>query len=373
MSLQRRLTVFFIVIVILPLAVAGFVVRRVVVTDTAERASDSLLPALNSAMAVYNERADTLDPLVRAILDSPRLGRALQRGDRSALGAFLESRVEADSIDFLIALDGRGEVLAETRDEPKTQSGFSAPEAAEIVESDDQVASGFARTEPIEIRVGGRAAGSVVGGFWLDQEIVDDAGNAQADVAVVVDDRVVASTHDFDGSQKIEVPAGSPFEASIDGPARASHADVGEGTHIVAWTPLGRVDDVANRVLLTMLLVLLLALTVTAILAYLLARLIVQPLEELTEGANAVAEGRFDHRIPVRSADEVGQLADVFNDMSDRLRYTITQLYSSRNQLQRAVRRVGETLRSTHDLNQLLESILNTSVDAVNADAAIVW
>ncbi|MFN2388305.1 MAG: diguanylate cyclase [Actinomycetota bacterium] len=37
------------------------------------------------------------------------------------------------------------------------------------------------------------------------------------------------------------------------------------------------------------------------------------------------------------------------------------------------MRRIGETLKSTHDLRQMLQSILNTASDAVQADAAILW
>jgi GGDEF domain-containing protein len=101
--------------------------------------------------------------------------------------------------------------------------------------------------------------------------------------------------------------------------------------------------------------------------------MITRPLGELTEGAQAIAEGRFGHEIPVRSKDEVGSLAKVFNEMSSELSDTMDQLNSSRDQLQIAIRRVGETLRSTHDMTQLRESIVNTSADAVGADAAILW
>jgi diguanylate cyclase (GGDEF)-like protein len=116
-----------------------------------------------------------------------------------------------------------------------------------------------------------------------------------------------------------------------------------------------------------------LAILGTSFLAYLLARIITQPLEELSTGALEIAEGKFDRRVEVRSRDEVGKLALAFNDMSNRLGETVSELSSSRDQLQRAVRRVGETLRSTHDMTQMLESILNAAIDAVGADAGVIW
>jgi two-component system, OmpR family, sensor histidine kinase BaeS len=48
----------------------------------------------------------------------------------------------------------------------------------------------------------------------------------------------------------------------------------------------------------------------------LLARALTQPLRELTAATRAVAGGDFGRHVPVRSEDELGQLADAFNQMS---------------------------------------------------------
>lgn len=49
------------------------------------------------------------------------------------------------------------------------------------------------------------------------------------------------------------------------------------------------------------------------------SRRIVRPLHELTEATQAVASGELDHRVPVRSQDELGILAESFNSMSRKL------------------------------------------------------
>ena len=49
LSLQRRLTIFFVVIVIIPLSVAGFVVQRIVAGEISKRTELSLPGALSSA------------------------------------------------------------------------------------------------------------------------------------------------------------------------------------------------------------------------------------------------------------------------------------------------------------------------------------
>jgi len=62
------------------------------------------------------------------------------------------------------------------------------------------------------------------------------------------------------------------------------------------------------------------ALALSGIVGLLLARAITRPLQRLTTAAGAVAQGRFDERVPVRSSDELGRLSRAFNDMVSRLR-----------------------------------------------------
>ncbi|OGO05959.1 MAG: hypothetical protein A2Y73_07770 [Chloroflexi bacterium RBG_13_56_8] len=54
-------------------------------------------------------------------------------------------------------------------------------------------------------------------------------------------------------------------------------------------------------------------------LGVLLTRSLTRPLHELTTATRAVAAGNLEQRVPVRSRDELGQLAESFNQMSDEL------------------------------------------------------
>jgi signal transduction histidine kinase len=62
------------------------------------------------------------------------------------------------------------------------------------------------------------------------------------------------------------------------------------------------------------------ALVLSGAVGLLLAQAVAKPLRRLTVAAGAVARGRFDQRVPVRSRDEVGRLSRAFNDMTARLR-----------------------------------------------------
>jgi two-component system, NtrC family, sensor kinase len=76
---------------------------------------------------------------------------------------------------------------------------------------------------------------------------------------------------------------------------------------------------------------------------WLLVSKMTRPLSELRDGAEAVGRGDFTKRVPVRSRDECGELATVFNQMTENIQ-------QSRAQIEKTV----ETLKSTQA--QLIQS-----------------
>lgn len=59
---------------------------------------------------------------------------------------------------------------------------------------------------------------------------------------------------------------------------------------------------------------------IALVVAILLSRQLTSPIRRLTAAARGIAAGRFDQRVSVSSSDEVGQLADSFNEMASKLR-----------------------------------------------------
>jgi diguanylate cyclase (GGDEF)-like protein len=376
MSLQRRLTLFFVLIVILPLIAAGFVVQRVIVGEIERRAVLSLHPALDATVALYNNRVDVADRRTRTAVESePDLGRMLQTEAVSATESAFERELEpSGELDFLMASNPDGEPLAFASNDPTFVPGIELPTAADISAASPGGERGFYRTTEIPIRVEDVGqVGVVIGGFWLDEDLLV-AARSDVELSFVHDGSVFASTEGLGGPASIDVNFDDTFDAEIGEPVMAEAVDLSSGLSVVASTPKAPIDSLARRVLTSLVVLVVLAMLGITALAYLLARLITQPLEELARGANQVSEGHFDYEFPARSTkDEVGQLANAFRDMTGRLRHTINQLSYSRDQLQRAIMRAGQTLRATHDMNQMLESILSTAADAVDADVAILW
>ncbi len=78
---------------------------------------------------------------------------------------------------------------------------------------------------------------------------------------------------------------------------------------------------------------------------FLIVRGITRAVRELMDGTARIGEGALDHRIAVRTRDEIGELAVAFNHMTDRLR---TSMVSAETERQ-ARARVESLLASMHE------------------------
>jgi len=84
--------------------------------------------------------------------------------------------------------------------------------------------------------------------------------------------------------------------------------------------------------------------TVGSVAALTFSRFITRPLEILSSMATKIGQGDLNQEIEVRSKDEVGQLAESFNQMTRRLRETIKRLQESEAELKRREELMGQLL-----------------------------
>ncbi|HLR41440.1 MAG TPA: cell wall metabolism sensor histidine kinase WalK [Virgibacillus sp.] len=76
-----------------------------------------------------------------------------------------------------------------------------------------------------------------------------------------------------------------------------------------------------------------LAITVAALLGILVARTITKPIVEMRRQAQTMAKGDFSQKVNVYSTDEIGQLAETFNDLNDRLQLSRATTEKERRKL----------------------------------------
>ncbi len=77
---------------------------------------------------------------------------------------------------------------------------------------------------------------------------------------------------------------------------------------------------IAGRILLAMFFMLVLVGTIGAMLAFLVAKLSTDPIQRMTSAMRRVKSGHLDERLEVTTEDELGEMADAFNQMSEMLK-----------------------------------------------------
>ena len=81
--------------------------------------------------------------------------------------------------------------------------------------------------------------------------------------------------------------------------------------------------------------------------SYILSRVTSHSLRAMTASAARIGKGEFGRRIPVRTRDELGELAQVMNDMSERIKGQLDRLAAEKNRLDTILRGMGEGLMVT--------------------------
>lgn len=102
------------------------------------------------------------------------------------------------------------------------------------------------------------------------------------------------------------------------------------------------------------------------------------PLRRLARAAAEIAEGQPVPPIPVKSANEIGQVSLAFNAMAEQLQARDAELRAARGQLERKVQeltslfRLGTQISGLHDLDQVLDSIADTACELLATDASVI-
>lgn len=100
---------------------------------------------------------------------------------------------------------------------------------------------------------------------------------------------------------------------------------------VIVQQPVNEALAGLNQITQFALLLFIAGLFITFPLAYLLSRRLTAPLAELVKGAQIIGRGNFDYKPPIKSHDEIADLADAFYQMAQELKGSILSLQTERN------------------------------------------
>lgn len=117
--------------------------------------------------------------------------------------------------------------------------------------------------------------------------------------------------------------------------------------------------DIRNEVIFAFLGIAILGVLITFVLSFFLTRSITRPISKLANATRDISKGHFPPEILVDSRDEIGHLANSFNQMSRDLRKTMEEKDAINKNLKELNQRYLELLGfTTHELKQPIE-VLN--------------
>jgi class 3 adenylate cyclase/HAMP domain-containing protein len=126
-----------------------------------------------------------------------------------------------------------------------------------------------------------------------------------------------------------------------------------------------------------------LGLLVAILAGTILARRMLTPITALSTGARRLGAGDFDHRIEVKTGDELEELAAQFNGMAGQLQETYAGLESKVEERTRDLARsinelkvleeVGRAVAASLDLNAVLPTVAARALEITQADAVLIY
>ncbi|WP_342725717.1 adenylate/guanylate cyclase domain-containing protein [Bradyrhizobium sp. B097] len=155
------------------------------------------------------------------------------------------------------------------------------------------------------------------------------------------------------------------------------------GWHVFVEQPTAQALSPIRDQLVRIALLIALGLVVAIIAGTILARRMLVPITALRTGARRLGDGDFGHRIEVKTADELEELAGQFNSMASQLAETYSglegkvkertrDLAQSINEL-KVLEEVGRAVASSLDLNAVLPTVAARALEITHADAVLIY
>jgi diguanylate cyclase (GGDEF)-like protein len=349
-SFRNRLTLFFILLVILPvLAVAS--VGVLIVRDSeegkneaslgqAQLAAERLYEDSRERAQVVAQTATTDDALAVAVRDDDRAAQQRRLEDLAKRGGAVRVRLTLEGEEPVEA--GSGDAVAPARSRVVDAAGRPAGRMVLSVTTADDYADLLARVTGLEVIL--TQGGEIVAGTL--------EGDAGRDLPMDGDVEVGGRDYRVTG---FETPG---FD------------DGTLGVHVLV--PEEELQNAVSENTLGIVLILLAFLVCALAFALTAARSLGMQTMRLLDAAKHIGRGDFSVEVPTEGNDEFAALGKEFNSMARQLETRLEELQLERARLQETVRRVGESLGKGLDRDALLGIVVQTAVDGVGAECGRV-
>ena len=349
MSFRRRLALFFLLIVVIPMIAIAILVTEVADDSASGKTDAALAEDLELGQSRFESLQSEAGDVAEKIAKDPAVRDALATGDPEAAAARIEALAENRGARTMVFTDPDGRVIVSIDREP--------PFAEAIV-----------RLE----RPGGTEVGRLVISMTTAEEYLGEVAELTGERAALVSPGgEVIGALEVAGS---ELPQpGETTDATLgDGEIRlaAVALPAASGVSLVLGSPTDSGGFLTSRpgIAVAVLGFILIALFA----AWVVVRTLQGQVGTMLAAARRIGDGDFSGSVPVVGDDEMAGLATEFNEMRDRLAAQMDQLKRQRREIESSVNRIGEAFASGLDRGALLDILIETTVGACDAEYGIV-
>ncbi len=376
-----------------------------------ESSRQRLAGEVNLFQQHFSTKQDELSNGARLLASAPGLVEAVEAGNVNTLRTVLLLQGSNLAINQIDVIDSQGErlltlgnVQSDLSSEAEAlliRSSLFGIATADLIKPPGSDSLLLASVTPLK-----NARGLVIGSLYVnrpvDNNFMDELDFARLDthIAFIYEGQLAAT--DLSKPEELEDAAENveAIQQALAGEVWISNAlayDDDNTPDILAYAPfsmgeqvraviavrneLGTLLSFQSQILMTTLLAVLAVAALGIVFGILFLRItIIRPLSQLKTASEEIAHGQLDQRTPVRSGDEIGQLAGSFNKMADQVSNLVTLLEGTvkeeqiaREQAERSDKVKSAFLASmSHELRTPLNAIINFTRFVVEGDTGPV-
>lgn len=382
-TISRKLLVFFVIVALVPLGfVTAVTLKRLQETMSLYNQTE-ISTNLKTAWGIYNAELEKIADGIRILSSFPEIKEKIINRDNSGLRKKITVSKRILNVDLINVIDRFGDVLCKTNNDLEDYALVhlvrEALKGKEVVSTEiftpvevdieddvqqtyaqqltvryrftpkarplkvDKKLMGMALVALVPVMVEEKAIGVVMGAqffvrnYKIVDKIVESVGEGTA--TIFQDDvRISTNVRDFEGQRAVGTRVSEEVYDQVikEGKPWNSRAFVVTDWYISSYEPIKNYwgdrigilyvgtkeaffTPLSKSILRRIYLIVIGALVFTVFLSLKISRTFTQPILRIIEKTKVMAQGKLDTKIDVQSKDELGELADALNTMSQRL------------------------------------------------------